>query len=284
VTTPAGTFTITRRVIDWYPAGTMIWPLGRNVHHDSRSLAYPWQPARGQPLASAEHPRHAPIFNQGTVGSCTGEAEEGCLSCDPLFAALPPGTVPDQPGALALYSAAETIDGDGPYPPNDNGSSGLSVCKAAMAAGLISGILHCFSLADVQDTLQVQPLITGINWYDSFDHPSADGLIAISPGASVRGGHEVVLRRLDVGRQLIGGDNSWGPGWGAAGSFWIGWADYERLLSEQGDATVPVPLTQPPPVPVPVPPAPPAPPGPLADPADRALDRAITAWRHAKHL
>ena len=31
-----------------------------------------------------------------------------------------------QAGAYRLYSAEESIDGDGPYPPNDNGSSGLT--------------------------------------------------------------------------------------------------------------------------------------------------------------
>lgn len=232
-------------------------PLGRHVHHDSRSLAYRHQQS-GVALASVLHNRNVPIFDQGNVGSCTGNAETGALGCDPLFATLPAGTTLDEAEALRLYSAAEVIDGDGPYPPQDNGSSGLSVCKAARNAGLISGFTHCLSLADVLDALQATPVILGTNWYSSMDSPASDGEVAISPGAYVRGGHEYVCRGTDVTAQTVFCDNSWGTSWGVAGSFTMGWGTLERLLAEQGDGTVSVPLTQPAPVPVPVPPSPPA--------------------------
>jgi hypothetical protein len=47
-------------------------------------------------------------------------------------------------------------------------------------------------------------------------------------------------------------DNSWTTDWGNAGSFKFSFATFERLLSEDGDCTVPIPLNQPKPVPVPV--------------------------------
>ena len=117
--------------------------LGRHVRHDSRSLLYPWQES-GEALKDVLLTRRIAILDQGDVGSCTGNAETGALGTDPLFGTLPP----DRQGrlgetlALALYSAAETIDGDGPYPPHDNGSTGLSVCKAAQNAGWITGFTH----------------------------------------------------------------------------------------------------------------------------------------------
>jgi len=225
--------------------------LGRHVRHDSRSLLYPWQQT-GAPLQDVLLTRHIPILDQGDVGSCTGNAETGALGTDPLYGTLPAGMGLDEAFALKLYSAAETIDGDGPYPPNDNGSCGLSVCKAAQNEGLISGYVHCLSLASVLDAISAgHAVILGTNWYDSMDQPDSSGLVAISPGAQVRGGHEYLARGIDTTNRLVRLDNSWGTGWGDQGSFTYSWDTLERLLAEEGDGTVSVPLTQPAPQPVP---------------------------------
>jgi hypothetical protein len=193
------------------------------------------------------------ILDQGAVGSCTGNAETGECGTVPFFATMPAGITLNEAMALTLYSAAENIDGDGPYPPNDNGSSGTSVCQAAKNLGLVKGYTHAVSVTDMADALQTGPCITGVNWYDSFDAPSSSGLISISPGASVRGGHEFLVRGCKVSEKLFFADNSWGTSWGNQGSMEIGWATMERLLGENGDCTVSVPLTAPAPVPVPVP-------------------------------
>jgi hypothetical protein len=284
------THTLTVREIPWTPASpARPLPLGRHVRHDSRSLAYPYR-RTGQPLMTVLHKRNVPIFDQLQTGSCTGQAETGALGTDPLYATLPAGHVAlNEAEALRLYSAAEVIDGDGPFPPQDNGSSGLSVCKAAKNAGLISGFTHCLSLADVLDALQSGPVILGTQWYDSMDSPDSSGLVTISPGAQVRGGHEYVARGIDVARQLVLPDNSWGLSWGLNGSFSMGWGTLERLLSEQGDGTVSIPLTSPPPQPVPVPvPVPVPPPGPVPVPAadpDLAYgtDPELIAWAGRPH-
>lgn len=253
--------------------------LGRHVEHDSRSLAYRHHRTGITPV-SVLHDRRIPILDQGDVGSCTGNAQTGALGTDPLRDTLPAGTVLDEKEALRLYSAAETIDGDGPYPPQDNGSSGLSVCKAAKKAGLISGYTHLMSLADLLDALAGAPVIVGVNWYDSFDEPPQSGLVAISPGAQVRGGHEVVIRGCDVGHKLLYADNSWGIDWGAGGSFSLSWDTMTRLLAEDGDGTVSVPLTAPAPVPVPPAPGPP----PSAQKLWTAAQTALKAFAAAEGL
>jgi hypothetical protein len=227
--------------------------LGRHVRHDSRSLLYPWQDS-GEALKDVLLTRHIVILDQGDVGSCTGNAETGALGTDPLYGTLPPDQQArlNEALALALYSAAETIDGDGPYPPQDNGSTGISVCKAAKNAGLISGYTHCLSLAHVLDAISSgHPVIIGSSWYDSMDSPDSSGLVTISPGAQVRGGHEYLARGIDTARKLVFLDNSWGAGWGDQGSFSYSWDTLHRLLSEQGDGTVSVPVSQPPPQPAP---------------------------------
>lgn len=279
-------YTVTRRTIEWHPSDTgRMLPLGRHVVHDSRNLAYPYRRrvvAGGPTLVTKLHARNIPILDQGNVGSCTGNGEVGVMACEPVFAALPAGTKLNEALALKIYSGAEDIDGDGPYPPNDNGSSGPSAAKAAMKLGLISGYTHCLSLADVLDALQSGAVSIGINWYDSFDNPPASGLLTISPNASVRGGHEPMLRGIDVDAQTVFGDNSWGTSWGVKGSFTMGWDTLDRLLHEDGDGTVSVPLSQPAPTPVPVPTPVPAP---VVDAADTAFagDPQVQHWAQEHH-
>jgi hypothetical protein len=271
--------------IPWHTAGGgQVLPLGRNVVHDSRNLAYAYRP-RGAvgTLRTVLHDRHIPILDQGSVGSCTGNGEVGVLGCDPNYAALPDlltGGVSyalNESLALKVYSGAEVIDGDGPYPPNDNGSSGPSAAKAAMKLGLISGYTHCLSLTDVLDALQTQAVSIGINWYSSFDSPPSSGLLTISADADVRGGHEPMLRGVDVDKQEVFGDNSWGEGWGVKGSFTMGWATLDRLLHEDGDGTVSVPISQPAPVPVPPQPVP-------GGGMDDDLWSATREWSAARHV
>lgn len=228
--------------------------LGRNVVHDSRNKAYPWM-RKSRSLTSQLWPRRIPILNQGQTSSCTGNAQTGALGSDPCFGVLP-APVPHLDEAFAqdvIYSGAETIDGDGPFPPNDNGSSGPSAAQVAKNLGYISGYWHCFSLSDFLDALEDHPVCVGSNWYTSMDVPDSSGLVTISPDATIRGGHEYLSRGKDVGDQLVHFDNSWGPTWGPLqGSFLMSYATIERLLGEQGDATVSLPRTCPKPVPVPV--------------------------------
>lgn len=149
-------------------------PLGRHVRHDSRSLDY--QVIPDGTVATVRWDRTIPVLDQGSVGSCVGNATTGALGTapnyPPLAAQIAAGQLHlNETEALTLYSAAEVIDGDGPYPPNDNGSSGLSGAKAAKNAGLISGYTHVTSIAGAQTAIQQGPTIIGASWYTSFDTP-----------------------------------------------------------------------------------------------------------------
>jgi len=171
--------------------------LGRRVIHDSRNKLYP-HVASGRALTSQLWVRTIPILDQGNVGSCTGNMMTGALGTAPLYAALPAGhPALDEALALQIYSAAETLDGDGPYPPNDNGSSGPSVDQAAKNMGLISGYTHAFDLNSLLDALEDGPAGIGINWYDCLV-PSVRVLTY-----DLRW---VPVEKLEVGDQLIGFD------------------------------------------------------------------------------
>lgn len=202
----------------------------------------------------------------------------GACATDPLFPALPADLAKalGQPLALKFYSEAESIDGDGPYPPQDNGSTGGSACQAAKNDGYISAYTWATSAAAIADALQHGPVGLGVYWYSSFDNPPASGIVSISRTATIRGGHEFLCRQYDSAAGVFWCDNSWGTGWGKQGRFGLSGATVDTLLSRQGDCVVPSPLAAPPPPPVPV--------QPTADAADLTLNTAIAAWKAAKGL
>ncbi len=216
--------------------------LKRHIYHDSRSKSFAFNTA-GLTIISVVHPRHIGILNQGSIGSCTGNAGIGALGTDPLFSTTLPSSryTLNETGAIHLYSDAEIIDGSGAYPPNDNGSCGLSIGKALKAAGLISGYTHTFTLDDALKALTVTPIIVGINWYDGMFTPDKDGRVHIT--GSIAGGHEIVAREIDAPNQRVWFDNSWGTGWGVNGRFYLTFTDFGTLLSQSGDVMAFTPIS-----------------------------------------
>lgn len=218
--------------------------LKRIVHHDSRSKAFAFNTS-GITLKSVIHTRFIPILDQGNVGSCTGNAGIGALGSYPLYTSSVSNSTYslDQTGAIKLYSDAEVIDGSGPYPPNDNGSCGLSIAKALKTAGLISSYQHTFTLNDALKALTQYPILVGINWYQGMFTPAKDGRVKIT--GPLVGGHEIVAREIDAVNSRVWFDNSWGLDWGVKGRFYLTFADLGTLLSRQGDVVVLIPNTTP---------------------------------------
>jgi hypothetical protein len=237
-------------------------PLGRHIHHDSRSLDYlvPKMSRRDQrKMTSYSWHRDVPIFDQGQLGSCTGNAAVGCIGTDPFYATLPKGTTPNEPLAVSVYSDAEKVDGGAGYPPEDDGSSGLSVAKVLKTRGLIDSYRHITSLAAAKTAITAGPFIVGSYWYDGMDTPDSTGLVTAT--GTVRGGHEYLCVGYDAAADLWWFDNSWNTTYGDGGTFCYSSATFTALLAQQGDATVftPIPVAAPTPTP------------PAADPVDVAL-------------
>lgn len=250
--------------------------LGRHIEHDPRSLAYRATPAGA---VSVGWPRHIDILDQGQLGSCTGNATVGALGSGPLFDALQSTPTPpalDEALAVSIYSDAERVDGGQGYPPEDDGSTGLSVAKVAKARGLISGYRHATTVAEAHGALQAGPFIIGTEWLTGMDNPGPDGVVTVS--GSSRGGHEYVCRQYDAERDLWWFDNSWGTGFGLGGRFAYSTAGLESLLGRQGDITAFVPVTEPAPAPGP------APTGQTLRAFTAEQEAALSAWAGKPHI
>lgn len=272
--------------------------LGRHVNHDPASRRYPFRLAPDRAAAALEpvyHQRHIPIFDQGELGSCTGNAALGILATGPYWDAEPPSwheygplsvttRIPwTEDGAIMVYTAATRADDfEGEYPPDDTGSDGLSAAKVLVNSGTIPGYQHTFSLPDALAALQHFPLMVGTVWTEAMFEPDAYGLIHLA-GAAL-GGHEwIVDEYVPEGFQsragghplhesVVGGTTSWGESFGVGGRFYLKMSDFGRLLDADGDVIVLTPPNAEPPVPEP------------AENADAALAAAMRAWLEAKGL
>jgi hypothetical protein len=209
--------------------------LGRHVKHDPRSLQF--HATRAPQIVSVTHQSTGLPLDQGNLGSCTANALCGALDSAPDFVGGPTLT---EANAIRVYELETKMEGK-PYPPNDPGGSGLMVCKAAKQLGMISSYLHAFGVQHALEALVMRPVITGISWYTSFDNADPQtGLVQIAPGATVRGGHEIVADGIDADKQLVWFWNSWGTQFGLGGRFCMSFDTWDQLLQQQGDVTVPV--------------------------------------------
>lgn len=213
----------------------MGFPLGRRVEHDPRSLEFPYE-AAAVPLKTLAHRSYGLPFDQGDLGSCTGNAAAGAINTIPVH--YSGEKVLKETDAVSLYELATVFDGyPGTYPPNDTGSSGLAVAKAAKQKGYISKYTHAFSLDTALQALQAGPIITGVNWYEGMFTPTVQGFV--HPDGELAGGHEFLVRGyVAAKRPYVLCMNSWGTGWGLGGKFKLFVDEWERLLSEDGDVTV----------------------------------------------
>jgi hypothetical protein len=208
--------------------------LGRLVEHDERSRQYPARRATQPRTVLWTH--SAPVLDQGELGSCTGNALAQCLNTGHFKASRKKYL--DEAAAKVLYSKATALDDvPGQWPTQDTGSSGLAVCKAGVQLGYLTGYQHAFGFDHFLTALQVSPLIVGTTWYEDMFQP-VNGYLNVS-GAEA-GGHEYLILGANLKGQYVTMLNSWSASWGTKGRARIRFTDFQRLLNEDGDVTVPI--------------------------------------------
>ncbi len=210
--------------------------LGRYVEHDERSRKF--SAARASTQRSVLWGHHAPVLDQGDLGSCTGNATAQLINTDYFAGARPDGYL-DEDDAVRIYSLATHLDriGHNTYPPTDAGSSGLGVAKAGVQLGYFAGYKHAFGFDHFAAALQLQPLIVGTAWTEGMFNPSSIGYVR--PIGAEAGGHEYLALGISYETKTLTFLNSWGDGWGEGGRFHMHFSDFQTLLAQQGDATVP---------------------------------------------
>lgn len=233
------------RTFDWVP------------RHDERSRQYPIR-ALLAPTAAKRTRKlwtPGPILDQGSEGACVGHAWADEATATPvpvnLARAELPGTEAGKPWprdpqglAFAIYRQAQRLD---EWPGEAySGTSVLAGAKVMQSLRLLSEYRWAFGVDDVIDTLvQHGPVVLGIPWFYGMYQPFG-GEILVS--GQVVGGHAILATGFDPVRAVNGRPprpmirltNSWGLGWGEAGSAWITAAGLSSLLEQNGEACVPV--------------------------------------------
>ncbi len=210
---------------------------GRHVEHDPASRAFAMADHADVPTGDIVWRRWSPILTQ-RIGSCTGNAMAGLLACEPWCRTPDQAAKFDETFAESLYSEATHLDNvPGSYPPDDTGSTGLAVCKAARRRGLITSYRWAFSVRGLLHALQHGPVVLGMAWHEGMMTPDRYG--AVQPTGNILNGHATVCRGVRAGQLVC--DNSWGDDWGPlGGSFLIpiegGW---EVLMREHADVAAP---------------------------------------------
>ncbi|HVI47187.1 MAG TPA: C1 family peptidase [Chitinophaga sp.] len=198
-----------------------------------------------------------PVYHQGNLGSCTanalGAAFEFGKTKAKKKAFLPSrlflyynervimNTVNSDSGAF-LRDGIKSLNKEGVCPEadwtyDDNNAPGAKFTQkppqSCYTAALKNQILSYWrvpvNLNSVKGCLaEGYPFSFGFTVYDSFLSPSVakTGIMPMPDIAkeSVRGGHAVLAVGYNDTRQAILVRNSWGPGWGIKGYFWMPYA------------------------------------------------------------
>lgn len=219
---------------DYHPADPR---LGRLPVFDERSRQYPVRALLAATLLPRSYTwRVGANFNQGSVGACVGFSVTHELRARPVEKRLVGNA-----SAMQLYLDAQKID---PWPGESyEGTSVLAGIKIAQQQGY-NEYRRAFGIDDLILALGYKgPAVLGINWYSGMFAPSGEGII--KPTGSVAGGHAILANGISLSRGLIRLHNSWGASWGIADNFGSGQCfisidDLRRLLSEDGEACIPV--------------------------------------------
>src|SRR3954466_15131758 len=174
-----------------------------------------------------------PRLDQGREGACVGFGWSAELAADPVRVKVTDAT------ALALYHRAQQLD---EWPGEQyEGTSVLAGAKAVQEQGHMAEYRWAFGVQDVLATLSAHgPVVIGVDWTRGMMDTDANGYIV--PTGEVVGGHCTLLRGLirERGRWVCVGRQSWGLDWGLRGDFKLAADDLAVLLSNAGDACVPV--------------------------------------------
>jgi len=209
--------------------GRLFAPDERDANHPVRALLPPALSTRPYRYWNAQ----GWWFNQLTRPICVGASLAMLLEDGPVTQ----GGVAPIFGPELIYAEAQQVD---EWP--GTGYAGTSVragMKVLQAHGFISGYKWATSLQEiVQTLLEVGPVVMGTNWYRGMMKTDEAGFVHVT--GDIAGGHAYKLDGVNTTARVVRGKQSWGRDWGNNGFFYMGFADLERLLHEDGEAALAV--------------------------------------------
>lgn len=240
----------------WYNQGmTTTRTLDRIVHFDERSRNFPITAVVNTSAYKTTVWECETYNDQGSEGACVG------FGWGHELASTPAPVPTDYSKSLAIYKRAQQLD---VWPgENYSGTSVLGGAKAVMelrnnvGEPYMSEYRWAFGLSDLILALSHQgPVVLGLNWYSGMFNTDTSGWLRVS--GTLSGGHcllalgvnvvlapgftgePTMLEHLNLDASYILLHNSWGRDWGMGGKAKMSLRDMQRLLSEGGDACVPV--------------------------------------------
>jgi len=226
-------------------------PDARDVTYAAPLLRF----AQGVPTSVDLRPNCPPVYDQGQLGSCTANAIGAAIEFDQQKQ----GTAAFVPSRLFIYynerviertvaqdSGAQIRDGmkavatlgapretEWPYNIKKFAVKPSAAAYADAKQDVVSSYTRVVqNLAQFQGCLASgYPFVFGFTVYESFegDAVAKNGVVPMpAPHEKVVGGHAVLAVGYDGKRRVFIVRNSWGPGWGAKGYFYM---PYEYLLN-----------------------------------------------------
>lgn len=212
--------------------------------------------------AKADLRRHCPaVYDQGQLGSCTGNAIAAAVQFDRMKQKLTPDFIPSRlfiyynerviEGTVGTDSGAQIRDGikvvatEGAPPENDwpydiekfTAKPPRTVFRTALKDRAVQYQRLVQNLNQMKGCLASGfPFVFGFTVYESFESPDVarTGVVPMPESSeTVLGGHAVLAVGYDNAHQRFIVRNSWGESWGMKGYFTIPYA----YLSDRGLAS-----------------------------------------------
>lgn len=189
-----------------------------------------------------------PIYDQGQLGSCTGNAIAGALAFDQMKQGMPNVQTPSR---LFIYYNERVMEGtvasdagaqirDGIKSVAQQGDCPETLWPYVITKFAVKPSKPCYANAAKHKAINYQsvsqniadmkgclasgyPIVVGFTVYESFETPqtATTGVIPLPNPSSekVLGGHCVMVVGYDDASHVFVCRNSWGTGWGQAGYF-----------------------------------------------------------------
>jgi len=217
---------------------------------DQRDYLYaaPVMAVEALPASVDLRPQCPPVYDQGQLGSCTGNAIAGAMEYERdrqgLSDFVPArlfiyynerameGTVSSDSGAM-IRDGIKVVNSEGVCPetlwPYDTGMFAVKPPKRCYVAALTDRLVQyeaVQTLADLKDAISSKlAVVFGFTVYESFESPQV-AQTGVLPMPDVQtesavGGHAVVAVGYSDPKGHVIVRNSWGPSWGAAGYFYM---------------------------------------------------------------